>query len=403
MKPRQHRRLQQSPRIWTEIINNIKNYTEKAVDNISEIVEKTIDVIDKLLAFGDNIETYEFPATLAEAGDTEVFVGEGAGVKLRELISKPAVGIDSSISRPVRIGHRYYAIVDAAMIRHENIYEREPKEKIWARLAEAPDAADPAHAKIELNLAMFHVELEAIREAAAGASYGTLVFIDGPIIDPPAPPSGDGLQAVYQKYLEDRAKAIRSIVEKGGLPVGVVKRVRGSLIVQQLAEILQKEGRAHYADLLRRYRIGDYSFALYASLALRYVAKSRQLVPVLRPVEVHSYAFIKQGVRVLTFLMVPRLPGVGSESKPLRVEVALPLEADTIEATMAIKKAAAAIAAWLVPGLNVPRPILLAHTRCTIRDRDSQRLLKEILSRSLYYMATRRLSSPAPDTIAAIA
>ena len=395
-KPR--RRPAATAKVWVEVVKALNAKAGEAVEKIRASVSNVIPLLDKLLAFDARIATYR------ASNNGMIF---GGLASLREIASRPAIGIDSSMSRPVRIGHTYYAVVDSAHIYYDDVFVNDPHEDVYADVAVAPDSADPAYAKHEINLKMFEMENRALREAAERASYGTTVFLDGPIIDPPSVPAEQGLRASYERYLAERAEYVRRVLEAGGAVVGVVKRVRGSLVARTLLEeIKSAEGNGGPAAKLLEQRIGDYSLALYAALALGY--RGEPLTLVLRPIrvkeeQVPAAAVLEDhGVVVYTFLVVPLLPGVGSESKPLRVEVALLQGEDSRgEVQRTVAHAAAAIRAWLVPGTNMPRPVLMAHMRCSIRDRDSRRLLRELLSLSLYN-AARHYAGANPELVAAV-
>ena len=387
-----------SPRVWTKVIKELDARAAEAVSRIRKSIDTVIPLIDKLLALGTKLDTYRV------GDDGSIFNGLAS---LREIASKPAIGVDSSMSRPVRIGHTYYAVVDSALIHYSDAYTNEPTEEVYVDIAVAPDAAEPAYAKSEINLGMFEMENKALERAADLTSYGVTVFLDGPVIDPPTTPADPGLRFRYERYLAERAIHVKTILEKGGMIIGVVKRIHGSLIAKTLLEDIKSgtDGAKHAEELLRQ-RIGDYSLALYTALSLRHLGKPLTLI--LRPVRVTAAQvpaakiLEDQGVVVYTFLVIPLLPGVGSESRPLRVETALLQGEDAPNDVMrAAARAAAAIRAWLVPGTNLPRPVLMAHIRCTIRDRDSRRLLRELLSTSLHN-AARQSMAASPDLLTAI-
>ena len=385
-----------SPKIWVDIVDEISRGAHDALTKIEKSIDIITDILDRILAFGTSIDAYSL-------GGSKLFNGLAS---LSEAASRPAIGVDSSMSKPVRIGHTYYAVVDSALVHYPSAAARDPEEEIWADLAIAPDAAEPAYAKNEINLKMLEMELEALRAANLRVKGRTVVFLDGPLIDPPAVPADEGLRASYEEYLRERARQVRRLVSQGADVIGVVKRVTGSLTASALIRSLaEDQATRRHAEFLRKQKIGDYSLALYTSLILRKLVLNRawgsqELTIVLRafPVNPESIPaatyFAEEGLTIYTFLMVPRVPGVGTESKPLRIEIAVPggEGGDTVQESVA--RAAAAIAAWLVPGTNLPRPVLMAHTRCTIRDKDSRRILREMLTHSMLHVAKHAISHP---------
>jgi len=371
-----------SARIWAEVSKRLGKRAEGIVKEASEIIA-ALDrggIVSSLLGLGDNTNAY------LVKGDTIL------GFERKELEATPAAGVDSSSTKPVRVGHHYYGVVSAAVVAYPEGRNGNILEEILAETAVTPDRAEPAQAMQELNLLMFETELRALRLApklleASKDKY--VVFLDGPIIDPPHV-IGGSLQEKFEEYIRERAQTVRDIIENGGFVIGIVKRVYGSLFVNTLSRELSNE----LGEILADRRVSDYSLAVYlgAILVMRNLFEPGRHTMVLHPFSLDDAGIVaaefyrKEGVNVYSFLMIPVIGGKGKEGKPIRVEFALPNDANAMEAT---RRAAALIDAWLLHGHNVPEPVMLAHMRCTIRRRDASRMLREIATRSIYLALTK--------------
>ncbi len=383
------RRPSVSPAVWSKLVEGLDSKAHSVLETVLEakrLVERVLeDAGGEVLGLGDNIESYAVtPSTIL-------------GFDRGGLVSTPVAGVDSSMTKPVRLGHRYYVAVSAAAIIYPEGYGSEPFEEVKAYPRDAPDKAEPQDARKELSLEMFRAEIEALGLAANRLKgRKPVVFLDGPIVDPPRFTAQDGLLEKYTSYAKTRARLVKKILAEGGLVVGVVKRVTGALFVEELA----KEG-GLYEKLLAN-GIGDYGFALYASRILRERLRGVAGNPVVvfrvfeLPLEGTDYALYRgEGLRVYSFLAVPALQGSRGETRPIRVEVATTGDPGPVEAA---RLAAAYIRLWLLPGTNIPEPVALAHERCSIRRREAVTMLREITARSLYH-AAHRMGSEAAEWV----
>ena len=387
------RKLPGSPEVWARLVDGLDSKASEILSEVEDAHRLIGRIIgsraESILGLGSQVDAYLY---------TEERV---LGIPVTGVHGVPVAGVDSSITRPVRIGYRYYAAVSSAVILYPEGRAGEPLEEIHAYPRAAPDSADPPNAMRELTLEMFRAEAQALTRAArllgGDGERGAILFLDGPIVDPPHFPAADGLREKYQRYVEARAKAVKRVLEAGGIVVGVVKRVSGAFFVEAMA------GEVGEFKRLLEIGVGDYGFALYASIEFRRVLDSRRntgdYALVFRAHELPDNGtdyklYRDRGLRVYSFLLVPRLFGSRKERTPIRVEVAL-LEDNTSSLVEVVRRAAASIIAWLVPGTNIPEPVLLAHSKCSIRRREASTMLREIVTRSLYHAAKRRGAAEA--------
>lgn len=391
MPTRPLRRLRTSHKVWTQLVDEID---KKASDIVTKVISTKETIrnlvstkLSLLLAFGSDPQTYR------------IYDESILGFPRNSIARSPAAGIDSSRTKPIRLGYMYYSAVSSAVVMYRNGKGSQPEELIYAHPAEAPDTADVSYAKAELTLEMFREEVKALKEFVEISKdiSGMIVFLDGPIVDPPRFTAVDKLEERYRGYVAQRARLIRELLENGNIVIGVVKRVTGTLFVDTLV------GMDQGFATLKKYGVGDYGLVLYASTIIRDLLKKINngtnsdyvlaFKPFPLPDDSTDVKFYKEeGLQVYTFLMIPRLYGRQQESRPLRVEIAVSPDAN-LDST--VKKAAAAITEWLVPGTNIPEPVLVAHHRCNIRKIEASKMLKELATRSLYATAARISSEEA--------
>ena len=284
-----------------------------------------------------------------------------------------AVGIDSSRTRPVRLGFRYVSLVSGAAV----LLEGEGRVVYMdVRPVLLPEEARHEGFRLELDLEMFSLEASAL-EAAAGLG-GPLVFLDGPIVDPPGSyPEAErvGLAEKYRRYVERRSQAILEVLESGGLAVGYVKRLRGRMITEWASGEL---GDPEWAESVNDHFLGVLLSHAFRGPVTRQICSSTGMILATRPLELDDSRardyplYREQGLRVYTSLVVPGY--CRGNHKPARIEVAVPEQGDPGDYVL---RAAAAVEAWLLEGAWLPSPVLAAHKACTIRSRESLRMLRE--------------------------
>ncbi len=302
-------------------------------------------------------------------------------------------GVDSSIVKPVRVGVKYVTFLSGAAVRLD---PGNPRKAAIIHLEvdpdDVPEAGDLSEYKQELTLKMFEKELRAIRQARKDLSHqqsSKALVLDGPLIDPPILTSrkwtSKKLADKAEALAQERAKHLALAYRDGARVVGYVKRLHGSIFLNEYL--------GESAERLRG-EVGDRLLVL--ALAKIFVEKAEEygicsagdkVVIVSKPIEANpKYAgdapvyndviMNVVGGRIYTSLVIP-LYCDGNRRRPARIEfIARPGEEE---------KAAAEIAATLeavaTPGTYLPLPVAVAHNSCTIRSRVGRKLLKELISR----------------------
>ena len=286
-------------------------------------------------------------------------------------------GVDSSRTRPIRVGFRMVSFVSAATV------YRDPGGGggvVWLRVEPVllPEDARPGFEAVEATLRMFRLEAAALERAVAG---GGPVFLDGPIVDPPVflgTARAAGLEEEYLDYVGWRAGLARAAGGSRAL-VGFVKRLQGRLVagyLESMVEGLEGVGDGLLAAALASYLV-EALRAIGACPGPGGVVVSRP-VP-LDPSRVPDVGLYEErmGGRVYTALYVPGAC-MGNLRRAARLEFVVPEGGDPGE--LALYYAGLA-EAWVRPGLWAPEPVYLAHRATTIRGRESAKLLREALGR----------------------
>ncbi len=326
--------------------------------------------------------------SIPSGGLRELYQSDGLVARLYNNYKNMRVhGVDSSRTKPIRIGFRYISFISASSVEATPTGEsRVSFLKVEPLLL--PEEAELEHASLELIVKMFKLEAEAL-EKISRDSNGPL-FIDGPIVDPPnlsRSVRGDpGLEEEFERGLDRRARGIAKALDRGRLVVGFVKRVTGRSYTQSIAS---ERG----WDWLGG--VNDSFLALGLALEFKRILEPMGtckpgVVVVSQPVpldpsravdakllEDRIREFYGGDVGVYTSLIVP---GVcqGNTRKPARIEFLASKNDNPSEIGL---MAASAVEAWIVPGAWIPSPVLLAHKSCTIRRRESLKLLREVTSR----------------------
>jgi hypothetical protein len=246
------------------------------------------------------------------------------------LIVVVIVSLDS-LEKPPSLAYPYVRIVDAA--------------------SSSPDT-DRA-----LQLAMLLKEAEAV-----GVAGGDVVFIDGPVVDPPGnvilSPEGvrmlgvalgmshDKAEKVASRYHAIRASAIADKVKAGALVVGVVKRISGT-------RLLAEKVCTGCSDL-------DDAALLAALGALQQswrTARGSYIGP-LPAVSSALQDYRRAGIDVYSAYMFSPWTG-----RAYRVEVAVPAGSDP---EPLLERAICAAQSHTLLGTNYPLPVVMAHEKSKV-------------------------------------
>ena len=311
----------------------------------------------------------------------------------RTALTSRVYGVDSSRTPLIRLGFAYVSFASAAAVRVEPSGSGGVEHVLVREVIVEEPGADAAG--LQLTLEMFRLEAEALRRVAGRGP----VLLDGPLVDPPSLAGRAGAAGLDEEFLEYLDLRVRGIARatSAGL-VGFVKRLGGRLV----AGALEASGAGYLAgvsDALLGAALAGYIRRLAESLGAC-GSGGPLAVAVSRPVPLDPRGAADArlyeerltrlgGGRIYTAIVIP---GVcrGNTWRAARIEFVSRGGDPGREALYY----AGMVEALALPGVWVPAPVLLAHRACTIRRRESLRLLREAASR--YALETLRLEGLEP-------
>lgn len=277
-----------------------------------------------------------------------------------------SVGIDGSFYLVGGVGGMWYAPMSVVRILFDSGIESSPTVDVYAAGIEEIKEQITPNVNSEASLRMLVGESKAI-ESWGSKNKESLVFIDGPIVDPPSPQSKD--------YIEDRCKAIKKCLEKS-LLIACVKRSRDGFFKKYFEN---KFGIKE--EILKDFPSDQH---LFAYLFINYRAEINYKESLFsKCIDVSTCPlfdkYSEQGVNIMTLFFQKNI-----QSKILRVDIPFLQQTknDSKFVDDKIKKAIKAVSDWQYPYQYVPLPVQLAHEKCKIREGAAEVLYEEILTKS---------------------
>ena len=358
---------------WNALLPNLSDVVREITIDIRNISDRIIKFADELLLFGRDWSNYIITHKELRTIQEEV----------------PFIGIDSSLTPPLRFGPYLLSAVSAVTTSVQRLGE-ECRKSLNVRMVRAPEKADPSHATNEIKLEMFKMEVRKIQEGISILFHDHdgkgAIFIDGPLVDPPRfPKRPEELEECYRnEYIKDRSEAIKAAIKDKIPIVGIVKRIIGNLLISYLQKSLSEEiayiniNDHTLVTLLLKYKLPNIlrnSLKLTSGEDILLATKPFEL-----PYDVTDYSNYRENGIYIYFSYI--LPGISNPyTKVLRIELAFdrkPCEDELKESVWNITKL---IAATILPGHSLPLPIILAHRACTIPKSTAKILIREMVSR----------------------
>jgi len=281
-------------------------------------------------------------------------------------VEKFAVGVDGSFQLVGGVGGKWYLFLSVTRILLKNGLESEPEvEVFWADIDEIDEQDNP-------NFRLVAEEKMLTAESKAILNWGSkgiksVVFIDGPIIDPPFSFRED------EDYINYRCEAFRTCL-KNSIVIGCVKRVRDRFFINHLVNNLSvKEAGSFPTDqhlmllLFTKLRQN----ASLGSLYTTWIDLSKSNA---KPYRDYS----NNEIYVVSFFYERDI-----RSKVLRIDIpfTFPPSEDEDLVNSTIDKVINILNYWTYSGQD-PLPVLLAHEKCNIRKGAAEVLYEEILTKS---------------------
>ena len=279
------------------------------------------------------------------------------------FIDCTSIGIDGSFFPIGGVGGEWYIPYAIVRILFEGGINQDPIVDVYAAGIDQIKEQDHINVGGEASNRMLIGETKALDDWAS-KNDKSLVFIDGPIVDPPAYNDGE--------YIEYRSTAIRNCLRHSKL-IGCVKRSRDTFFVKEYEKILDMPGLINN-DFPSDQHLFSYFFTKY-----RFENNYKGFI-FSNVLDISNYGtnqFYKLfGVNVSAIFFQKSI-----ESKILRLDIPF-LSVDIDNIVQLSAEAAKASSDWQYPHQYIPLPVELAHEKCRIREGAAETIYDEILTRS---------------------
>lgn len=212
---------------------------------------------------------------------------------------------------------------------------------------------------------MLSMETETMKRSLMQRNDDGLLFLDGPIIDPPG-------RTISSEYLSQRTLSIKDALNKKIMTIGIVKRVLGDMFTNKYKNYFDDNDKKLFEQMH-----SDKNLAIH--VLTKYLSSEKNLVAYTEPLIMNNSIAEKYhnyGVDVLTFIMKN-----GYHISPIRVDVALPTN-NKDDIYKIAEKAIKHVVAWAAPGRHIPVPVILAHEKCNIGQGAAEILFTEFITGS---------------------
>ncbi|MEM3612663.1 MAG: DNA double-strand break repair nuclease NurA [Candidatus Bathyarchaeia archaeon] len=279
-----------------------------------------------------------------------------------------AVGIDGSFQCIGGIGGIWYTPISCARIIFPNGFNDSPQVSVTAGIEDIDQHKHP-NVETEASIRMLLVETKALSEWASSTSdRRSVVFIDGPIVDPPYYDENE-----YVKY---RCDVISKCLDRDIFLIGCVKRVLGKPFINYVTNKLLKDNN----EKSRLHQFTSDIHLINYVFTKEYFSGAKGVLATL-PVDISEEdnvhkAYLKHGIRVFSFFMQK-----DAFASPIRLDIPQKLDSNT-DAKSLMLEAVKTTFAWSYPGYDIPLPVVLAHNKCAVRKGCAEVLYEEILTRA---------------------
>jgi hypothetical protein len=334
------------PEVLIELIKDANQKGEKVQKESKRLKNRAKEVFKKLSIF------------------EEILIKEDKLPSDYNPLIECTIGIDGSYNKVGGVGGKWYSPYSIVRIRFENGITSMPIVDIYSAGIEEIEEQETPNVDEEASLRMLEGETKAINNWGS-KNISSIVFIDGPIVDPPTYKDKD--------YIDYRCKAIKKCL-KHSLVIGCVKRSRDIFFIKDFEKILGSSN-----GELRKDFLGDQQIFAYFFTNFRFENDYRGVL-FSKYIDISDHdtcqMYKENGLHVYSTFYQKNI-----NSKILRIDIAIP-EESLSNAQDLILKGIKASADWQYPKQDIPLPIELAHEKCKIRKGAADILYEEIITKS---------------------
>lgn len=281
------------------------------------------------------------------------------------------VGIDGSFQCVGGLGGIWYVPISISRVTFRSGLNSQPQIDVTANIEDINEIEYPNVQK-ESSFRMLIGETKALNEwiARRPIPRESVIFIDGPIVDPPWYSKEDW----YIQYIKDRCNAIKRCLNNNVLLIGCVKRMMGKYLIGFLEKIAHNENEK---EKIKQFRSDAHLICyVFTKLSINSPLSILYTSPINVSQTDETYmAYLSEEVEVYIVFMQRDFT-----SQPLRLDIPL-LKNNKEDINKIVEKLVKISAVWTLPGHNVPLPVFLAHYKCNIRKGCAEVLYDEIITR----------------------
>jgi hypothetical protein len=285
--------------------------------------------------------------------------------------------VDGSMQKYPKPDGNWLYFYSVSRIRYPSGYKSEVEVKVTPTI-KTINQLEPKRAAAEAEEFMMNMETEAIKIAiqSRNANDGGLIFLDGPIIDPPLHGS--------KLYVQRRTFAINEAFSKNIMVIGIVKRIMGNLFTDHYKSYFSNQEKTEFENLMSDKIFAVHVLTDYLRSDKEHVAFSEPFImadgsaggSIGKKGKQIATSYREKGVDVITFLMAN-----GYVGNPIRVDIGIPSNSK-VDVMKLTQKAIRYVVQWAAPGRHLPIPVILAHEKCNIRQGAAEILYNEFITGS---------------------
>jgi len=313
-----------------------------------------------------------------------------------KIISKCVLSVDGSSQVVGGLGGRFYIMLSSVLVTLPNgLLSSSIKVKHPGVFVIPYTTSNSENVKPVAEDLMFILETFALQEATDPECCSTepILFIDGPIIDPPRPLTDESRQVTKEllpseessdvteliiRYHEYRAEVVRSLLDRGVVVVGFVKRSKSDRLLKAAVSAIDE------AKELCESFSSDEELARSIFVILGHVEDKNTLYYT-KPSELVGYDnelyenYLNAGIKIYytyTHAIAKKY------SRPFRLELAVTRDLDEDSIQRLMENVLKVTNAFTLPGYEISLPVIFAHNKCSIRRGAAEVIYREIMSRA---------------------
>jgi len=290
---------------------------------------------------------------------------------LENLLQGCVAGVDGSHQPVGGVGGKWYVPLSCALIVFEQGIRGDPEIEVESHI-EVIQEEEFRRIGTLSSERMLQVETKAIMRWAM-RDKPSILFIDGPIVDPP----------LYrdQDYIRYRCSAIQECLKRDIKVIGCAKRVRDIHFKKYLmSQVIRDETRKTKLNMFPSdLQLVAFVFAHH----WRQMGDSAKGVYT-RPIDISEATEVyklyrENGLRIFSTFVQKSLGQYILRLDLPFIDAELPDEDELLER---VTEAVQATFAWTYPDQNIPLPIFIADAKCEIRKGCAEVLYEEIMTRT---------------------